>query len=74
MIVLDMEWNQPLSMDSPLAIRLCTSLPFEIIQLGAVRLEDGAQFKATCCLQQYKLPLSPHLQAHRHHQAGCEKR
>ena len=60
MIVLDMEWNQPLSMDSPLAIRLCTSLPFEIIQIGAVRLEDGAQFKATCCLQQYKV-LSPRI-------------
>ena len=60
MIVLDMEWNQPLSMDSPLAIRLCTALPFEIIQIGAVRLEDGAQFKATCCLQQYKV-LSPRI-------------
>lgn len=60
MIVLDMEWNQPLSMDSPLAIRLCTLLPFEIIQIGAVRLEDGAQFKATCCLQQYKV-LSPRI-------------
>ncbi len=60
MIVLDMEWNQPLSADSPLAIRLCTSLPFEIIQIGAVRLEDGKQFKATCCLQQYKI-LSPRI-------------
>lgn len=60
MIVLDMEWNQPLSMDSPLAIRLCTELPFEIIQIGAVRLEDGQQFKATCCLQQYKV-LSPRI-------------
>lgn len=60
MIVLDMEWNQPLSMDSPLAIHLCTALPFEIIQIGAVRLEDGAQFKATCCLQQYKI-LSPRI-------------
>ena len=60
MIVLDMEWNQPLSPDSPLAIKLCTSLPFEIIQIGAVRLEDGQQFKATCCLQQYKV-LSPRI-------------
>lgn len=60
MIVLDMEWNQPLSPDSPLAIKLCTSLPFEIIQIGAVRLEDGAQFKATCSLQQYKV-LSPRI-------------
>ena len=60
MIVLDMEWNQPLSPDSPLALRLCTSLPFEIIQIGAVRLEDGQRFKATCCLQQYKI-LSPRI-------------
>ncbi len=60
MIVLDMEWNQPLSPDSPLAIRLCTVLPFEIIQIGAVRLEDGQQFKATCSLQQYKV-LSPRI-------------
>ena len=60
MIVLDMEWNQPLSPDSPLAIKLCTAMPFEIIQLGAVRLEDGQQFKATCCLQQYKV-LSPRI-------------
>lgn len=59
-IVLDMEWNQPISADSPLAIRLCTTLPFEIIQIGAVRLEDGKQFKATCCLQQYKV-LSPRI-------------
>ena len=60
MIVLDMEWNQPLSADSPLAIRLCTRLPFEIIQIGAVKLETGEQFKATCCLQQYKI-LSPRI-------------
>ena len=60
MIVLDMEWNQPLSPDSPLAIKLCTALPFEIIQIGAVRLEDGKRFKATCRLQQYKV-LSPRI-------------
>lgn len=60
MIVLDMEWNQPLSADSPLAIRLCTTLPFEIIQLGAVKVETGERFKATCCLQQYKI-LSPRI-------------
>ena len=60
MIVLDMEWNQPLSADSPLAIKLCTVLPFEIIQIGAVNLQTGEQFKATCCLQQYKI-LSPRI-------------
>lgn len=60
MIVLDMEWNQPLSADSPLAIRLCTTLPFEIIQIGAVKVETGERFKATCCLQQYKI-LSPRI-------------
>ena len=60
MIVLDMEWNQPVNPDSPQAVRLCTELPFEIIQIGAVRLEDGARFKATCCLQQYKV-LSPRI-------------
>lgn len=59
-IVLDLEWNQPISMDSPLAIKLCTTLPFEIIQIGAVNLETGEQFKATCCLQQYKV-LSPRI-------------
>lgn len=60
MIVLDMEWNQPLSPDSPLAIKLCTALPFEIIQIGAVKVETGEKFKATCCLQQYKI-LSPRI-------------
>lgn len=60
MIVLDLEWNQPISADSPLAIKLCTTLPFEIIQIGAVNLETGQQFKATCCLQQYKI-LSPRI-------------
>lgn len=60
MIVLDLEWNQPLSPDSPLAIKLCTALPFEIIQIGAVNLETGEQYKATCCLQQYKI-LSPRI-------------
>ena len=60
MIVIDLEWNQPINPDSPLAIKLCTRLPFEIIQIGAVRLEDGARFKATCCLQQYKI-LSPRI-------------
>ena len=60
MIVLDMEWNQPLSPDSPLAVKLCTALPFEIIQIGAVKLETGEKFKATCRLQQYKV-LSPRI-------------
>ncbi len=60
MIVLDLEWNQPVSPDSPLAIRLCTALPFEIIQVGAVKLETGERFKATCRLQQYKV-LSPRI-------------
>lgn len=60
MIVLDMEWNQPLSPDSPLAIKLCTVLPFEIIQIGAVKVETGERFKATCSLQQYKV-LSPRI-------------
>ncbi len=60
MIVLDMEWNQPLSPDSPLALKLCTSLPFEVIQLGAINLETGQRFKATCRLQQYKV-LSPRI-------------
>ena len=60
MIVLDMEWNQPLNPDSPMALKLCTVLPFEIIQIGAVRLEDGQQFKSTCCLQQYRI-LSPRI-------------
>lgn len=60
MIVLDMEWNQPISPDSSLALKLCTVLPFEIIQIGAVKLETGEQFKATCCLQQYKV-LSPRI-------------
>ncbi len=59
-IVFDMEWNQPLNPESPLAIRLCTSLPFEIIQIGAVNLDTGEQFKSTCCLQQYKV-LSPRI-------------
>ena len=59
-IVLDLEWNQPINPDSPLAIKLCTALPFEIIQIGAVRLEDGQRYKATCCLQQYKI-LSPRI-------------
>ncbi len=60
MIVFDMEWNQPLNPDSPLAIRLCTVMPFEIIQIGAVKLDTGERFKATCCLQQYKI-LSPRI-------------
>ena len=43
MIVLDMEWNQPISADSPLAIKLCTALPFEIIQIGAVKLSPAGE-------------------------------
>ena len=55
MIVLDMEWESAAFHGFPCQFRLCTSLPFEIIQPGAVRLEDGHSSKTTCCLQQYKV-------------------
>ncbi len=59
-IVFDMEWNQPLDPNSPLAIRLCTRLPLEILQIGAINLETDQRFKVTCCLQQYRI-LSPRI-------------
>ena len=39
-IVLDMEWNQPLSYDSHVYQTIGDKLLFEIIQIGAVKLSD----------------------------------
>ena len=40
-IVMDLEWNQPLSTRSSLYRRLGSRLMFEVIQIGAVMLDEG---------------------------------
>ena len=39
-IVLDLEWNQPISWQSPVYKRIGDKLIFEMIQIGAVKLDD----------------------------------
>lgn len=40
-IVMDLEWNQPLSRRSAAYRRLGSQLMFEVIQIGAVKLDEG---------------------------------
>lgn len=39
-IVLDLEWNQPTSFNTPVFRQIGDSLLFEVIQIGAVKLDD----------------------------------
>ncbi|NCB06388.1 MAG: exonuclease, partial [Clostridia bacterium] len=42
-IVVDLEWNQPVSYNSAVYRRVGDSLMFEVIQFGAVKLSEELQ-------------------------------
>ncbi len=57
-IILDLEWNQPVSRKSNSYLKVGEQLPFEIFQIGAVKLNCNFEltdhFQATIRLQHYK--------------------
>ena len=53
-IVLDLEWNQPLSWQSPVYKQIGDRLIFEMIQIGAVKLDDDLQIADAL-----SLPIAP---------------
>ena len=57
-IILDLEWNQPMSYQSPAYRHIGDKLLFEIIQFGAVKTDDTMEIKAVfdrlVCPQQYR--------------------
>ena len=53
-IVLDLEWNQPVSWQSPVYQKIGDRLIFELIQIGAVRLDDDLNITDTL-----SLPVAP---------------
>ncbi len=60
-IVLDLEWNQPLSYQSAVYRRVGDRLIFEMIQIGAVKLDDDLQI-----IDSVSIPIAPthYLQIH----------
>ena len=53
-IILDLEWNQPISWQSPVYRQVGDRLIFEVIQIGAVRLDDGLNIT-----EALSLPIAP---------------
>jgi len=53
-IILDLEWNQPISWQSPVYRRIGDRLIFEMIQIGAVKLGDDREITDTI-----SLPIAP---------------
>ena len=60
-IVLDLEWNQPITYQSPVYRRIGDRLVFEMIQIGAVKLDDSLDVT-----EALSLPIAPthYLQIH----------
>ena len=53
-IVFDLEWNQPTSFNTPVFRQIGDSLLFEVIQIGAVKLDE--QFRL---LEEVSIPIRP---------------
>lgn len=53
-IVMDLEWNQPTSFNTPVFRQIGDSLLFEVIQIGAVKLDE--QFRL---LEEVSIPIRP---------------
>ena len=53
-IVLDLEWNQPTSFNTPVFRQIGDSLLFEVIQIGAVKLDE--QFEL---MEELSIPIRP---------------
>ena len=53
-IVLDLEWNQPTNFNSPVFRKIGDSLLFEVIQIGAVKLDDRFEV-----IDSISLPIRP---------------
>ena len=53
-IVMDLEWNQPTSFNTPVFRQIGDSLLFEVIQIGAVKLDDQFQL-----MEELSIPVRP---------------
>ena len=53
-IVVDLEWNQPMSFDSSVFRQVGDRLVFEMIQIGAVKVDDKYQV-----LDSISIPIRP---------------
>jgi len=53
-IVMDLEWNQPTSFNTPVFRQIGDSLLFEVIQIGAVKLDEGFTL-----LEEVSIPIRP---------------
>jgi inhibitor of KinA sporulation pathway (predicted exonuclease) len=57
-IVMDLEWNQPMSRQNPALAKIGAKLPFEIFQIGAVKLNERFEqvdtFQVVIKLRYYK--------------------
>ena len=53
-IVLDLEWNQPTSFNTPVFRQIGDSLLFEVIQIGAVKLDENLEL-----LDELSIPIRP---------------
>ena len=53
-IVMDLEWNQPTSFNTPVFRQIGDSLLFEVIQIGAVKLGDDFSV-----LDELSIPIRP---------------
>lgn len=60
-IVVDLEWNQPLSYEHPVYRRIGDRLIFEMIQIGAVKVDEG--FQVTDSIS---IPIQPTYYTHIH--------
>ena len=58
-IVVDLEWNQPMSFDSHVYREVGDRLIFEMIQIGAVKLVGGTVADSMSVLVNPKQPLKP---------------
>jgi inhibitor of KinA sporulation pathway (predicted exonuclease) len=48
-IIMDLEWNQPISLYSSVYKRVGDILQFELIQIGAYKLDENRRLKASFC-------------------------
>ena len=53
-IVMDLEWNQPTSFNTPVFRQIGDSLLFEVIQIGAVKLDEQFQL-----MEELSIPVRP---------------
>ncbi len=62
-IVLDLEWNQS---ECTLNDMPADGLPFEIVEIGAVKLNENREY-----IDEFHQVIAPHVYSHMHHITGA---